>query len=95
MFKGSDSVNIISAGLPNITGKVAFWAQNYGGGMQRDPQEAFFDTGTNYSTGLLKNDESYGAGRYLGFEAARSNSIYGASDTVQPPSIALIPQIKY
>ena len=94
-IEGSDSVNIISAGLPNITGKVAFWAQNYGGGMQRDPQEAFFDTGTNYSTGLLKNDESYGASRYLGFEAARSNSIYGASDTVQPPSIALIPQIKY
>ena len=81
--------------LPDIAGKVAFWAQNYGEGMQRDPQGAFYDTGTNYSTGLIKNDESYGAGRYLGFEASRSNNIYGASSTVQPPAIILVPQIKY
>ena len=29
------------------------------------------------------------------FNAARSNPIYGASDTVQPPAIQLIPQIRY
>ena len=92
---GGDNVSVKAPGLPNITGKVAFWAQNYGGGMQRNPQGAFYDTGQNYNTGLLKNDESNGAGRYLGFEAARSNSIYGASDTVQPPAFALIPQIKF
>ena len=29
------------------------------------------------------------------FDASRSNAVYGASDTVQPPAIMLLPQIKY
>lgn len=29
------------------------------------------------------------------FSAQRSNSIYGGSNTVQPPAIVLIPQIKF
>ena len=29
------------------------------------------------------------------FKASKSNSIYGSSTTVQPPSITLIPQIRY
>ena len=29
------------------------------------------------------------------FDASRSNPIYGKSITVQPPSISLIPQIKF
>lgn len=39
-------------------------------------------TGAFYSTGT-------------GFDASRSNPIYGASDTVQPHALLLIPQIKY
>lgn len=31
----------------------------------------------------------------LGIDASRSNPIYGASATVQPPAISLIAQIKY
>ena len=31
----------------------------------------------------------------LDFNAANSNIIYGAAQTVQPPAIALIPQIKF
>lgn len=30
-----------------------------------------------------------------GFDASKSNPIYGNSSTVQPPAIQLIPQIKY
>ena len=29
------------------------------------------------------------------FDARRSSSIYGASTTVQPPAITLIPQVKF
>lgn len=29
------------------------------------------------------------------FDASRSNPIYGSSTTVQPPSIKLIPQLRY
>ena len=95
-IEGSDSVNIISAGLPNITGTVVLWAQNHGGGMFREPTGAFYDTGTDVQvSGLIKNDAMHASGRKLGFDADRSNSLYGASDTIQPPSFSLIPQIKY
>ena len=33
--------------------------------------------------------------RTLNFNAANSNVIYGASNTVQPPALSLIPQVKY
>lgn len=36
-----------------------------------------------------------GQGAALTFDASKSNSIYGSSETVQPPAICLIPQIKY
>lgn len=31
----------------------------------------------------------------INFNASRSNEIYGSADTVQPPALSLIPQIKY
>ena len=31
----------------------------------------------------------------LQFNASKSSSIYGAANTVQPPALCLIPQIKY
>ena len=31
----------------------------------------------------------------VGLDASRSSSIYGASNTVQPPALVLLPQIKY
>ena len=34
-------------------------------------------------------------GTSLKFDASRCNSLYGASATVQPPAISLIPQIRY
>lgn len=49
----------------------------------------------------ISDGSPYGAGssagskKTLNFNAAGSNSIYGASDTVQPPALTLIPQIKY
>ena len=50
----------------------------------------------------LVQETAYGAnsGRensatIITFNASLSNSIYGSSNTVQPPALSLIPQIKY
>ena len=80
----------MSAGLPNITGE--FGAQgstdviNVGTGAFRVIQKGKIDDGysstNNYS---LKQS----------FDASRSSSIYGNSDTVQPPAICMNYIIKY
>ena len=74
----------VEAGLPNITAKVT---SQYGI-FNADAEGAFyFADGANYeypATGLggsLIHD--------LRFSAANSNSIYGASTTVQPPAYCM------
>ena len=78
---------VISAGLPNITGTPCLLTGN-----------------GDYTTGAFYNSENivYGSPasewanhQIIHFDASRSNSIYGNSDTVMPNSFALIPQIKY
>ena len=50
---------------------------------------AFFaNTGNNYS------GNTQTGGNIVDFSAQRSNSIYGTSDTVQPPALTLLPCIK-
>jgi hypothetical protein len=82
---GSNGNTTIAAGLPNITGKI-----NIGG----------TEVGTYNSNGVLYQDGNYkssnaNAGNYstvnrdiptLAFDASRSSSIYGNSNTVQPPA---------
>lgn len=98
ILQGStDRVKSIEAGLPNITG--AFYdftvQDNLSGGIQvsgalykiNDPTNAQFKVLTAYTTSFAQDG--------TGFDASRSNPIYGASDTIQPPALALIPQIKY
>ena len=58
---------------------------------------------TSNSGALSFNDESKpacgatyeGVKRTIHFNAANSNNIYGASNTVQPPALCLIPQIRF
>ena len=84
-----------TAGLPNIKG-VAYAASGYG----------FFrkDSGGNRSGAFIKGaaaNNLEGGGysnistNYLGFDASASNSIYGASNTVQPPAVTVRFIIKY
>ena len=90
-IEGSDNVGIINAGLPNITGgfnanlNISLRAPNVYGAFSRsalqDDQKG--DNGHNMQIGQYS------------FNAANSNSIYGASTTVQPPAITLLPQIKF
>lgn len=93
----TDRVKSVEEGLPNITGSFYdFTVQdNLSGGIQvsgalykvNDPSNAQFKVLTAYTASFAQDG--------IGFDASRSNPIYGASDTVQPPALALIPQIKY
>lgn len=87
-LKGGDYVNVKCAGLPDINGT---FANDYGN--------------TSYMTGafyvdredISSNSAQAGGERdaVIGFKASLSNNIFGSSDTVQPQSIQLLPQIKY
>lgn len=71
----------VEAGLPNITGKF--------GGTQADdvgPATGAIYTVTSYD--VLQEGIGYSK-MSLRFDASRSNHIYGASDTVQPPAYCL------
>ena len=83
----------VAAGLPNITGttKMGFILGNLSG-----------ITPTGDGAVTVKTVDSlsnYDAGRAarstVGIDASKSNPIYGASSTVQPPAIKLIPIIRY
>lgn len=75
------------AGLPNIAGVVG----------PIDDYSSSNLTGSFYNAGAIGYDATSGNtgnGWKLGFDASRSNPIYGASDSVQPPSLTLLPCIK-
>lgn len=74
-------------GLPNITGYV----NHTGTSCMRSPGGAFYA----YSTSSYRTADSSGHGIGLGIDASRSNAVYGASDTVQPPAITVRFIIKY
>lgn len=86
------------AGLPNITGSmsttpVSSSIQDSTGAICCDGYvEGIKDVG--FGSGALWKGTSFGIG-FLSINASRSNSIYGNSDTVQPPSLTLLPIIKY
>lgn len=78
---------IFSAGLPDIQGKISV---PYGDNPALTTG-AFENAGARHAsfTGGEANITQ------VKFIASNSNVIYGASNTVQPPSISLVPQIKY
>lgn len=90
-IEGGDTPSKINAGLPNITGSV----NDIYGGVNLAGYGAF-----STSVPTIRNNSEAGSQttqKYMNamFNAQRSNTIYGASTTVQPPAIVLIPQIKY
>ena len=90
--QSSESINAlgdyIAAGLPNITGQVRYGNGGDIGVNAQYVSGAFYaDTGTNLtsaSSGGQTNDHP------LLFNASRSSSIYGRSNTVQPQSIKVL-----
>lgn len=86
-IEGSATVGTVkAAGLPNITGEI-------GNAVEEDNSYAkgAFKVGPNRygGSGSGQNDA------VIIFDASRSNAIYGASSTVQPPAVTMQYIIKY
>lgn len=78
---------MVSAGLPNITGTI---------GCGESPAELVSGAFYGWKDGFAGNTATGGGtDPRVSFSAQKSNAIYGASNTVQPPAIVLVPQIKY
>lgn len=88
----ADTVKSVEAGLPNILGVT-----DIGGfsGTGTAPNGPFFNTVIASNITVATNIDAAANLETTAFDASRSNAIYGASTTVQPPALALIPQIKY
>lgn len=88
VIQGGDNLNVLTAGLPNITGKWRSKACDGG----------YYAEGCVYGigepSGGSRANEAPGF-EHLGIDASLSSSIYGNSNTVQPPALQLIPQIKF
>lgn len=73
---GTNANTTKAAGLPNITGQVIRRAQS-------EQATGAFYVGANGSNRYKYED---GTGKRIMFDASRSSSVYGNSDTVQPPA---------
>lgn len=89
---GADIAGYISAGLPNITGKFRTEADITGSTGSAVLQGAFYNAG-KYGQHLRASVE--GSNSLIGFQASRSNSIYGNSSTVQPSAIKVRVYTRY
>lgn len=82
---GSNGNSTINAGLPNITGRYNHQCLlNWGGGTEN---------GALYTANVSGDSSPQNAGgsdggnsQTIAFDASKSNSIYGKSNTVQPPA---------
>ena len=78
------------AGLPNITGNLNSIITDSGGSFSG----AFYYNGKPRTRGWVGNE--YDEIRHIGFDASRlPNSLYGKSNTVQPPALTVNYVIKY
>lgn len=90
VVQGGEDVTALAAGLPNITGAAKNLAVPHT--AVQDFSGALYQSSSGAST-----QGSGGCGNTItvALDASRSSKVYGASDTVQPPAITLIPQIRY
>lgn len=90
-IEGSTTAGTVkAAGLPNITGSTS----------GTDVQGDFKGTGAFYVSSWGNYNDQGGSyhsdfGKSMSFDASRVNSIYGNSDTVQPPAVTMQYIIKY
>lgn len=85
------------AGLPNITGSFfVFTRDNYSSGAaMKDANGAFYLSTKNGICGNGGESNLSAGSNTCNIDASRSNSIYGKSDTVQPPAVCVNYIIKY
>ena len=95
-LKGGDSTAVLVAGLPNITGTFGRAAtDSYPIFDAVNVESGAFTVKRDTKCGFAQNTDNLLRPTYINFDASKSNSIYGSSNTVQPASITLIPQIKF
>ena len=85
---GDSAGATVAAGLPNITGYIRVVAKG-------NATDGVFSTMSNWDTHLKNGDYEDNWGTYYKLDASKSTPIYGASNTVQPAAIKLIPIIRY
>ena len=92
---GADGSNYVAgqtveAGLPNITGTFSINSDNANAGIDAPFSGTGAVTATN-GTGSGANVDGTGwhGGSGFTFDASKSNSIYGNSETVQPPALVV------
>lgn len=90
VLQGGESVKSAEAGLPNITGEIDYICT-----QPEKIRKTTGATGTHETTGILWPGAITTKAVILDLDASKSNPIYGASNTVQPPAITMIAQIKY
>lgn len=86
---------LVEPGLPNITGSVKNSSiYDYDESSFRDPTGAFSGTG---KARCVDDEEGirWEGFSTLNFSAQNSSAIYGSSSSVQPPSLRLLPCIKF
>lgn len=76
--------------MPNITGTVGVLV-NTSGGQATEAFSASYDQ-HDLEAGISADKEKAGN---TTFDASRVSAVYGDIDTVQPPAIALFPQIRF
>ena len=96
VLMGGETVKSIEAGLPNIVGEsvngylLSHRSANPPPFAGKGAVQAIYDRDNGAGPGTEKHNYAR-----LKVDASRSNPIYGRSDTVQPPALSLIAQIKY
>ncbi len=83
----------MKAGAPNITGRATFLSSDGVDATQYPDRGALY--WANYAHGIKMQTISGTGKRDIMIDASRSNNIYGASTTVQPPALCLLPCIRY
>lgn len=89
-IEGGDTPSKIEAGLPNITGETTYIFCN----IKQNTNEGALTLNGTGEYFFQSTSSDIHALATLSMDASKSNSIYGNAETVQPPSIVLIPQIK-
>ncbi len=93
VLQGGDLLSVKAAGIPNITGIDNPYGieQSHGSTVL----DGAFYRSSSVSARQGYNHESGGAANAIAFDASRCSAIYGSTNTVQPPALDLIPQIKF
>ena len=93
-MQGGDLTIVLQAGLPNITGSLIHDSRSYGRFGIRDATGAYYASDSASVITTSANPDVFRETKQ-NFDASRCSIIYGSSETVQPPALCLIPQIKY